>query len=624
MKKLTRLTIGTIIILLSLQNSYSFVKPLQLGVNLDDNGAFVNIINHTNRYDKVKGSAKALEFDSLGWARSDFDLVLLDKRPVPEWSGTIDDPEKYRVDYSGRYKSSFTGSATVTVTGTSVTVDKISYDSLANTTYFDIIVGGYPNANHGFVVLNFRNTRRNPNDTLNSGITNLKVMRPGYELTTTKIFTDEFISLCKSADFACYRFYNVQNIWDGEPTFPAKTIWDRRKTPMDAAQQSLAGLNGKRDGWCWEYIVELSNILKKDIWICIHMSCDSDYVANLAKLLKEKLDPSINIYVENSNEVWSPTQATFGPYNQAQSKFYGITFDENYARRAVELSNWFSGIFGKEEINNRIRVILSGQQAYSGRSDNHLNYIKKTYGEPKDYIYATSAALYFGSTKSTDTNPLVINQGMIEAISDQLTNKSNGAYRLNHINKAKTWGLKGGCTSYEGGPGVPSGGGTDNLANQILANRTEQMGDVVKFNYTDGWSELDGGLALYFTLVSGYNRYGCWGITDDYTKPDRNFKMKALRELTSKPSGLDKEVKDIESDLAISYNNESSSFIVNTRYKVSNIEVYNILGIIVSKSNTNVASMVNLESGVYFLIVTLDNGKQYIKKYVRSGNSVFD
>ena len=614
MKILTRLTVGMILILLCLQNSYGFVKPLQLGVNLDDNGAFVNIINHTNRYDKVKGSTKALEFDSLGWARNDFDLVLLDKRPVPEWLGTIDDPEKYRVDYSGRYKSSFTGSATVTVTGTSVTIDKISYDSLANTTYFDIIVGGYPNANHGFVVLNFRNTRRTPNDTLNSGITNLKVMRPGYELTTTKIFTDEFIALCKSADFACYRFYNVQNIWDGEPAFPAKTTWDRRKTPMDAAQQSLAGLNGKRDGWCWEYIVGLSNILKKDIWVCIHMSCDSDYVANLGKLLKEKLDPSINIYVENSNEVWSPTQLTFGPYNQAQAKFNGITFDENYARRSVELSNWFSGIFGKEEINNRIRVILSGQQAYSGRSDNHLNYVKKTFGEPKEFIYATSAALYFGSTKSSDTNPLVINQGMTDAIKDQLTNKSNGAYRLNHINKAKTWGLKGGCTSYEGGPGVPSGGATDNIANQILANRTEQMGDVVKFNYTDGWSELDGGLALYFTLVSGYNRYGCWGITDDYTKPDRNFKMKALRELTSKPLYVDRDIE--ESNLTISYNHESSSVIVNTNYNVSNIEVCNILGIIVSKSNTNAVSMKNLESGVYFLIITTDNGKQYIRNYV--------
>ncbi|MBI3258341.1 MAG: hypothetical protein HYZ54_02505 [Ignavibacteriae bacterium] len=613
MKNLTKLTVGMIVILLSLQNCYSFVKPLQLGVNLDDNGAFVNIINHTNRYSKAAG------FDSLGWAKSDFDLILLDKRPVPEWAGSIDDPEKYRVDYSGRYKSSFSGSANVSVSGTSVTLERISYDSLANTTFFDIIVGGYPNANHGFVILSFKNTRRTSKDTLNSGITNLKVMRPGYELATPKIFTDEYITLCKAANFACYRFYNVQNVWEGEPTFPTKTTWDKRKTPSDAAQQTLVSINGKRDGWCWEYIIELSNILKKDIWICIHISCDSDYVANLAKLLKEKLDPSINIYIENSNEVWSPTQASFGPYNQAQAKFYGITFDENYARRAVELSNWFSAVFGKDEINNRIRVILSGQQSYSGRSDNHLSYIKKTFGEPKDFIYATSTALYFGSTKSNDTDPLIINQGMKDNITDQVTNKNAGAYRLNHINKAKTWGLKGGCTSYEGGPGVPSGGGTDNLENQILANRTEQMGEVVKFNYTEGWSELDGGLALYFTLVSGYNRYGCWGITDDYTKPDRNFKMKAMRELTNKPVGIDISKNDKTDGLTITYNNETSSINVNTFRSIKDVEMYNVLGSVVSKSNCNVISTSNCTCGLYFISVSLDNSEQYVLKFIYDG-----
>ncbi len=609
MKNSAKLFVGFIIALLWLQSGYCQVgTQLQLGVNLDDNGAFVNVINHTNRY------SKATAYDSLGWANSDFDLVLFDGRPATEWAGTIDDPEQYRIDYSGRYKSSFTGSANVSASGTSVTIENESYDTLTNTTFFDINVGGYPNANHGLVFLSFTNTRRTPADTVNSGITNLKVMRPGYELGTPKTFTDEFITLCKAADFACYRFYNVQNIWNGEPEFPTKTTWNRRKTPLDAAQQSLAEINGKRDGWCWEYIIELSNILKKDIWVCVHMSCDSDYVANLAKLLKEKLDPSIKIYVENSNEVWSPSQLTFGPYNREEAKFNGITFDENYARRSVELSNWFSTVFGKDEINNRIRVILSGQASYNGRSDNHLNYIKKVFGEPKDFIYATSAALYFGSTKSADTNPLMINQGMQESIDDQIANSNSSVYRLNHINKAKSWGLKGGCTSYEGGPGVPSGGGTANLRNQILANRTEQMGAVVKYNYKEGWSEIGGGLALYFTLVSRYNRYGCWGITDDYTKPDRNFKMKAIRELTSKSATVKSD--DTNSDLSIIYNSETSFVNVHTPRVVRVVSLYNILGEVVSKSSSTEISMSECMYGVYFLVITMDNGEQYCRSIV--------
>lgn len=220
-------------------NSVFSQGNFQLGVNLDDNGAFVNIINHTNRYSNVSS------YDSLGWPKSNFDLVLLDGRPVTEWNGIIDDPETFRVNYSGRYKCSFTGIANINATGTSVTVENKAYDSPSNTSTFDLVIGGFPDANHGLVILVFTATQRTPASSLNTGITNLKVNRPGYALNTTKTFTDEFISLCKAADFACYRYYNLQNIWDGEPVYPARTTWAKRKTPLDATQKSMQTMNGK-------------------------------------------------------------------------------------------------------------------------------------------------------------------------------------------------------------------------------------------------------------------------------------------------------------------------------------------------------------------------------------------
>lgn len=532
--------------------------PFQLGVNLDNSGAFVNMIHHTNRYSNARG------YDSLGWPTSDFDLVLMDGRPATEWTGTIDDPEQYRVDYSGRYASSFTGAGTVRATGTAVTIENARYDAPSNTTYFDLVVGGYPNANHGLVFLSFTNTRRTASDTLRSGITNLRVNRPGYALTSTRTFTDDYIALCKAANFACYRFYNVQNIWDGEPAYPQKTRWENRKTWRDAAQVSQSTTNGKRDGWCWEYIVELANALKKDIWINVHISCDSNYVAQLATMLKVWLHPSINIYVESSNEVWSPTQATHGPYNQADAQARGITFDQNYARRTVELSRWFAAVFGQNEINKRIRVILAGQHAYNGRSDIHLNYIKNTFGEPKNFIYATSSALYFGSTNASSTDPAAINAGMIADIDGQITNASTSTYRLNHITKAKSWALVGGCTSYEGGPHLPAGGGTTNLNNQILAHRTQAMRDILKRNYLEGWRNLGGGLAMYFTLVSGYNRYGCWGITDDYNKPDRNYKMQAMRDIIGAQTTVREASDAVPTNIRLYPNPSTASLTIET------------------------------------------------------------
>lgn len=579
---------------------------IKLGVNLDDNGAFTNIINHTNRYSNATG------YDQYGWPISDFDLVLLDGRPATEWNATIDDPEIYRVNYSGRYKSSFTGSANVRVSGTSVSIENTSYDAQTNITFFDVVVGGYPNANHGLVFLNFSNTRRTAASPVNSGITQLKVMRPGYELTTTKIFTDEFIRLCKAAEFACYRFYNLQNIWDGEPTYPQRTTWQQRKTPLDASQKPLSLLNQKRDGWCWEYVIELANILKKDIWICIHMSCDSNYVTSLARMLKDDLDPSINIYVENSNEVWSPTQTTHGPYNQAEATFYQINFNENYARRTVELSRWFSTVYGSSEINNKIRVILAGQHSYHGRNDIHLNYIRSTFGEPKNFIYAISTALYFGSTKSSDSNPLSINDGMIDEINNQISNVFASTYRLNHIDKAQTWGLKGGCTSYEGGPHLPAGGGTANLGNQIMAHRTAKMGEVTKLNYDEGWNKLGGGLAIYFTLSSAYNRYGCWGITDDYTNPDRNFKMKAIRDLIGGTTRAE-DIAGVENkEFSITYDRASTSVIIYSPppLHVKKIHIFNYMGQKIAESNTSPFVVTGVHSGVYFITVSFTNDVQ--------------
>lgn len=607
MKKSTFLICIFMLVICINQTLISAESKFELGVNLDANGAFVDIIKHTNRYSKVS------KFDSLGWPMSDFDLVVMDGRPATEWTNSIDDPEKYRIDYSGRYFASFVGSADLKVSGTAVSIENKIYDQATNTTYFDLVVGGYPNSNHALVILSVSNSKRSETSQANSGITNLKIFRPGYNLNTNQIFTNEFIDLCKAANFAAYRFYNLQNIWDGEATYPAKTLWENRKTPNDACQVNMSALNGKKDAWSWEYIIELSNILNKDIWLNIYLSADSNYISSLSNMLKEKLNPNINIYIESSNELWSPTQATHGPYNAADAKARGINFDQNHARRTVELSKWFANEFGQEAINNRIRVIMAGQHAYHGRSDIHLNYIKNNFGEPNKYIYATSTALYFQSTMASDQDPLKINQGMMEDINSQFTLSSNNFYRQNHLNKAKTWNLKGGCTSYEGGPHLPSSGNLDNLNNQILAHRTSKMGEVTKYNYLEGWKDLDGGLAMYFTLSSTYNRYGCWGITDDPSKPDRNYKMQAVRDIIATyNSNSDVELESKNQDFQINIENRMLSINTNSN-KIEKVNIYNVLGANLISEKQSEFSIAKLTSGLYLIEIKTES-KSIIKK----------
>lgn len=499
----------------------AYSQNYPIGVNLTNDGAFVDLVKTGNRFSNVES------YNEHGWPNDDFDY-LFDFRLVAEWIGEIDDPEQYRVNISGTYNCSFSGLADISFWGTGVSIENQEFDENNNQTRFDLIIDEYSNQdNYGIFNLTFSNTQQNSDSEVNTGIRNLKIYRPGYPLDSEKIFTDEYLDLCRTANFSCYRYYTIQNIWGTEPTYPEKTTWENRKSPNDANQISMSQTNGKRDGWCWEYIIELSNILNKDIWICIPISADSNYVIELANFLKDNLNDGINIYVENSNEVWSPTHMTHGPYNQSQAEEYGITFDQNYARRTVEISNLFADVFGQNAINDRIRVVMASQAAYLGRSNFHFDYIVQNIGEPKDYIWATAPALYFGST-NPNGSPQEINQGMYESINSQLNMDS----RLGHIALAESYELPGGSISYEGGNHIPAGGGTDNLGNQILASRTEEMGDILKYNYVDGWFSEGGGLACHFTLASPYTRYGTWGLTDDYTNPDRNYKIQAIRDLT--------------------------------------------------------------------------------------------
>lgn len=585
------------ILLLLFLNSFLAAQIVQypLGVNLTNDGAFIDIVKHTNRYSNVE------EFDENGWPMDDFDLLIMDGRPVAEWTGQIDDPEEYRIDYSGTYRCSFKGRADISLWGSGASIENKGYESETNTTYFDLVIPGPPGSEHGIVNLTFSNTQRSENGPSNQGIKNLKIYHPGYSLDIEQTFTDEYLDLCKIADFQCYRFYTLQNIWSGEPEYPEKTLWENRKLPDDASQISMQNMNGKANGWCWEYIVELANYLQKPIWVNFHISADDDYIRSAAQFLLDNLNPSIEIYVENSNEVWSPTHMSHGPYNQALADELGITFDQAYAHGTVRLSNLFAEVFGENEINNRIKVILAGQSVYPGRSDNHLNYINDTYGSPKNFIWATSVTTYFGTT-NPDGDPDEINEGMIESILDQVDSDGN---RIVNIQKANDWDLPGGCTSYEGGPHFPAGGSLDNLDNAILSHRTEEMKNVLLTNYIDGWFEQGGGLAIHFTLSGAYQRFGCWGLTDDPSDPFRNYKMEAILAMLN-PTNIQELNKD---EYQIIDGN-----IVGVK-GIEKIEIYNYSGQQINAIKYYPWYLGGLKPGIYFVKIITEKEEYFIKYY---------
>ncbi|MBN1128661.1 MAG: hypothetical protein JXA71_06725 [Chitinispirillaceae bacterium] len=521
-----------------------FLLPLslssaQLGVNInfaERGGTFVDIVKEEYRWGAV-GSGNDLsasQVDEFGWPKIDAQFVV-DYRPVAEWSNSIDDPQVFRIDVSGTYKCSFVGSADVRgITGGSVR--NTSYDAASNTTIFDFEVPGPPGANHGLIVLEFTKTKRTPAGAEGTGLTTFRMFRPGYDLSSTKTFTDEFIAALTGIAFSTIRFMNFSMTNGCDPDYPARTVWSKRKLTEDASQSRIPPL-GKTDGAAWEYVIELCNLVKMDPWINIPISADSGYVIEVAKLFKANLDPGRNLYVESSNEVWN-TAPGFEQslYNQAEARALRIGEHANHARRTVELSKLFSQVFGPEALNQRLRVMLcSHQPMLKWWVTPMLDTIARAYGPPKDYLYAIACQTYFsgGSDAGESVAKVLADcRNDIEAQIDE-TGKTNEAGRKQWVKLAADRGLAGGYCSYEGGPDH-GGGGTTNIANRIMAERDNEMGAVWTLNFDDAFFKAGGNLAMQFTLSSAYTRYGCWGLTEDITDPERNVKYKAAKLLADK------------------------------------------------------------------------------------------
>jgi len=362
------------------------------------------------------------------------------------------------------------------------------------------------------------------------------MLRPGYSLSAKKTFTGKFISALTGIKFSTIRFMNFTMANDCDPDYPRQTKWANRKRKEDASQNRIPSL-GKNDGAAWEYVIELCNLVKMDPWINIPVSADREYIRETARLFRANLDPGRNIYVESSNEVWN-TAPGFGQsrYNKAQAKALGIGEHENHARRTVEIAGIFAQVFGREALNRRVRVVLcSHQPMLKWWVMPMLDYISRNYGRPKDFIYAIACQTYYGGGRGNGKNADEILTGCKSSIISQIdeTGKTNEAGRRQWINVARRMGLAGGFCSYEGGPDH-GGGDTANIANRIRAERDTRMGDIWKFNFDDAFFQIGGNLAMQFTLSSVYSRYGCWGLTDDIARPDRNGKYKAAKLLAEK------------------------------------------------------------------------------------------
>ena len=330
----------------------------------------------------------AVAADVNGWPLTDAALVLWEGIGS---SGLVD----------GTYYLEFQGQAQLYLFGADQPTPTMNYNpktNISSTTFTNHTHG----QNQNFII-KLSNTRRTPTSPLNSGIANLKIMRPVSPGATTYYPTNAVHytpALQAVAPYTVLRFMAGTN---GNTS----QNWSDRTTPTYFTQHGRVDtFEGNQRSW--EYMIMTANAMGKDLYLNIpEMASGRDpsdttsYIYQLANLIKNgstdsngqyypPLNPNLKVYVEYTNEVWNSVfpqwsenycsaYASIGigrpnyadctrahaPGNPADgtilsfdgSQDGNVLWNRRQALRIVQTSNIFRAVFGDAAMGSRVRIL---------------------------------------------------------------------------------------------------------------------------------------------------------------------------------------------------------------------------------------------------------------------------
>ena len=539
--------------------------PANIGINVDPvlyfdaSQPYVDLMRQADYWqstgnDTVNGPYKALgtigKLDADGWPTEDA-LIMLASGGLPNGTAADPGPASY---LAGKYQLSFNGIATLF--DNAGTVENQTYDPATNTTTATFNQITLPDGS-AQVRVSLTDTQRTASSPINTGITNLHVIRPQFTPdgkkwwdSASQEFTNPF--LASLAPFSTLRFMQ----WKG--TIGSQEMNWNQRTPANWLGMHYIQTNGvwawndaeqkveltdnvwSSTGPNWESVIDLANVTGKDVWIDIPVRATDDYVKNLAALFKQELNPGIHVYVEYSNEIWNyayeeqyyidaDVKALIANDAQAAANYHkGCSDWANMACRSAEhlmqISNAFASVWGSAAMNDRIRPVFCWQTGSTSLQE-AMAYIKETYGAPGTYFYGVCSAPYW----TPDRTQLTEGKSVDDLLADSAGAIPGVIGTLGvYTTTALYYGLHN--LAYEGGPGMD---GDIDLANMTAANIDPRMGQQVTQALTGAFqSGLD--MFVYYASAGGSSRYGMWGATDDVfdlTRP----KWAALQALNGKP-----------------------------------------------------------------------------------------
>lgn len=147
--------------------------------------------------------------------------------------------------------------------------------------------------------------------------------------------------------FSVLRFMNWQ-----VTNFPAVSQWTDRPTPATFSFGTPKGVS-------IEAMIDLSNYMNADPWLCIPHHADEDYIRQMAILVRDRLAPERKVYIEYSNEIWNSLFDQYRWLNANGPAELGLARRAGYyAGRAFTI--WRDVFRGQE---HRLVRVAAGQAA---------------------------------------------------------------------------------------------------------------------------------------------------------------------------------------------------------------------------------------------------------------------
>jgi hypothetical protein len=267
-----------------------------------------------------------------------------------------------------------------------------------------------------------------------------------------------------------------------------------------------------------EVMIELANTLHKDLWVNIPHKANDAYITQFADLLRDTLDPSLKVYVEYSNEVWNASSVAGNYVYGILAPADGLSAAQEMGKQIVRVSTLFKTEFGAARDAAQVRPMLGAFIASSGWAQGALDYIKATYGDPKDHVAGIAIAPYVGvESDFADINNDDLTLDTLFGWMNAWIETTLDAWLRANKQVADQYEVA--LESYEAGQHLQALAFAGNEAIKREAQDDPRMGEVYQ-HLIGKWVADGGDIFGNFSLATKYSQYGYWGLLQTIGEPD--------------------------------------------------------------------------------------------------------